>query len=87
MTEIVLGHSEKMDLKTVFTPVMLTDLYYRRIGIKNWQIKWKNGKLTTLKGKEIFGFHFMESKRNKEFAVRDFNPSIDGFYLSPKGIQ
>jgi hypothetical protein len=87
MTEIVLCHSKDLDLKVFFTPIMLTDSYFRRIGERKWYIRWTNGKLTTQKGREIFGFHFMESKRNKEFFVKSFDSSIDRFSLSTTGIK
>jgi hypothetical protein len=88
MTEIVLSHSKDRDIKVCFTPIMLTDSYFRRIGKKKWSIVWTNGKLHTPKnGREIFGFHYMESKKNKEFLVKPFDPSIVQFSLSPTGIQ
>lgn len=88
MTEIVFSNSKLLKLKSLFLPIMLSDSYFNRISIKKWNIYWNNGRLYNKNsGKEIFGFHFRESKKDIKFVVQPFNPSVASFSISKTGIR
>jgi len=61
---------------------------YRKAGIKNWKVNWKEGTLrNTITGKELLYFHFMLSKEKNQFIIETINEENNHFEISPTGIR
>jgi hypothetical protein len=69
----------------VFTEELLySDSYYKRLNRKTWRIKWEKGILTDLDiTRQIFGFHFRESKNQPGFKIDNYDGA---FTTTEKGI-
>lgn len=87
MSEVVFSELKKKKIQARFLPLIMTERYLRRAKKQKWEFVWRNKKLYDNKsGKELFGFHFQDSKANEEFRVPE--PFDDGpFIINPGGIH
>ncbi len=88
MTDLVHFEVKKENIRVLFEELLITDLFFLRVGRKNWLLEWNNGILVDLKHNEkIFGFHFMESKKEKSFHINKATNLPDRFLISNEGIR
>jgi hypothetical protein len=88
MTEAVFTAIHNKILNASFRQLLYSERFYRRIGQKNWQIKWESGILTDMvSGKEIFAFHFPDLKRNSIYKIDKYDPVKKNFIISESGIK
>jgi len=87
ITEVVYTEARKKNINARFLPLMITEPALYRKNKHDWSYRWQNGKLTDLStGKEVFAFHFQESKGKEDFAVpteikdRPFTITVKGIY-------
>jgi hypothetical protein len=84
MTEIAFLKNRSGEIKLYTNELLYSDSYYKRLNRKSWRIRWEKGILTDMdNNREIFGFHFKESKNHPEFKIDDINET---FTLTEKGI-
>jgi len=75
MTEVVHKANSKKIIKAVFKDLIKSDRMYMRQRRTNWKLLWQDNKLIDSKNnKDIFAYHFVESKNRPSF---DINPCID----------
>jgi hypothetical protein len=83
-TEIVFSKYKKGKNKLYTEELVLSDSYYKRMNRKTWRLQWNNGILSDLDNtRQIFGFHFRESKNLPGFKVDNFTGE---FFITEKGI-
>jgi hypothetical protein len=70
-----LGH-----LKTIKVQICDSDTRRFRLGFKNWEIQWDNGKLFNQEEKEILYFHFPLSKYNNSLVIKDLTTEAHGIF-------
>jgi len=86
ITEVVYNEVRKKNINARFVPLMITEPALYRKNKHDWSYRWQNGKLTDLTtGKEVFAFHFQESKRKENFTVPS-EIKDSPFIITPKGI-
>jgi hypothetical protein len=84
MTEIVFLAESKNEIKVFAQELLFSDSYLKRLNFKTWRIVWRNGILTyPEKKKQIFGFHFKESKSKIDFVVQELKTSMT---ITERGI-
>ncbi len=72
MTEIAFLKHRIGEIKVFTDELVFSDSYFKRLNRKTWRIKWEKGILTDMnKNREIFGFHFRESKNKMGFIIQE----------------
>jgi len=88
MTEAIFAASQKGYINELFCDYLLTDPYYSRKNIKNWELSWKEGILTEARSKkEIMAFHFQENKNRPGFKITGPPDGLTAFNISPSGFK
>ncbi len=84
MTEVIWKNSSV--LKVYYKQLLNSDRHYERQKLKNWKLKWEKGHLIDLTTqKEIFAFHFVESKLRSSFEIKSYEKNTN-FIITPEGI-
>jgi len=84
ITEIAFLQHRLKEIKLYTHELLFSDSYYKRINRKTSRIKWEKGILTDMdKNRQIFGFHFRESKNHPGFIIDYYDGS---FTITEKGI-
>ncbi len=76
ITEVVWQANDNKSIKALFKGVLKCDREFLRAQQPDWEVSWSAGKLTNnLTKKEMFGFHFIDSKKEHGFKNSFFNES------------
>ena len=87
MNSIVNQAEKRGEIRVFRKDLVRSDLWYAKNGIGDWQVIWREGTLSSLPEKhELLHFHFLGSKKNKNFSVE---PSRDSsvFMITAGGIR
>ncbi len=88
MTEMVHKASRTGQIKVVFRDLIRSDRAFIRQGRNSWKLSWMDGMLTdTRNGKELFAFHFVDSKTDPEYTVEPMEDHTDKFTITERGID
>jgi hypothetical protein len=84
MTEIVWQAGK---IRYFFREYLYSDMYFKRLNRKNWEIKWDKGSLIDLQNsRDMLAFHFVRSKTIASFKISKTD-SLNSFYITEKGIH
>jgi hypothetical protein len=84
VTEIAFLKHRMGEIKVFSDELVFSDSYFKRLNKKSWRLGWKDGILTDMdNSKQIFGFHFRETKNSPEFRIEKFDGE---FIITEKGI-
>ncbi|MHA1757075.1 MAG: DUF6625 family protein, partial [Promethearchaeota archaeon] len=87
-TTIVKYFQRIKQIRVYFGNTSQSDLAFKKVGKKNWHIKWYEGHLRNIKEtKELMYFHFIISKHKKTFFIEKMEPVFDSFYITKYGIS
>lgn len=87
MSSIVKSLSASGEIRFYQQDLVRSDLWYKKHGIRQWEIAWKDGTLLDIgTGEKFLHFHFIRSKENSRFHIE---PSQTGkeFRIKPTGIK
>lgn len=88
MTDIVHKASRARQIKVVFRDLIRSDRAFKRQGQNHWKLSWMDGILTdTRNEKEIFAFHFVDSKTNPGFTAEPMLGHTEKFTITDRGIE
>jgi len=88
ITEVVLKEAKKERIRINSGHFILSDVYFNRIKLHNWEIRYTDGKLTeTSIHNKIAIFHFREIKNTPEFIIESALQNINRFCISSLGIR
>lgn len=88
MTQIVSTLAKQGTLRVYHQAMDRSKTWYRHQGIKEWKIFWDSGTVRDMDDHtELLYFHFLASRRTKEFVVPKFDPNISQFIITKQGIS
>jgi hypothetical protein len=88
MTDIIFQQVRKKQITASFNDLLCSDRSFNRRGKKSWELQWIQGALKDLSNnREIFSFHFVDSKSRHDFHITPAQPFPDSFTLTEKGIH
>jgi hypothetical protein len=87
MNSVVTSAENKAEIRVSRKSIVKSDIWFSKHRILDWEIKWNRGKLIDPSDNvELLHFHFIRSKRMKEFVVEPITGD-EGFVISPDGIR
>jgi hypothetical protein len=87
MNSVVTYAEKKGEIRVSRKSMVRSDLWFFKHKIPDWKIEWNRGKLIDPSdNEELLHFHFIRSKRMKEFVVEPITGD-EGFVISPDGIR
>ena len=86
MSSIIQSLDNQNELRLFQKDMVRSDLWYKKKSFYEWKIIWENGILKdATSGLEFLHFHFIDSKRKKEFHITPYNGK-KFFVITSKGI-
>ena len=80
-------HNENK-IKVLFDDMVRSDNWYLKKNIKEWSCSWNDGELTDeITGEKLLHFHFLKSKKCKNFNIQPITKPIRTFELGPMGFS
>lgn len=86
MDAVVREAGGKGEIRPYGRDMARSDRWFRKNGIRDWQVVWDNGRLKhPASGQELLHFHFLQSKSASGFRIEPIRADR-GFRISPLGI-
>lgn len=86
MTTIVSKLSASGEISWFHEDLVRSDLWFQKHKIKDWEIRWENGKiLDKVNQEELLHFHIIRSKKKSQFTIEPFQAEAV-FTIGPMGI-
>jgi hypothetical protein len=86
ISEVILLLNSQNKIKARFRNRIFNDSDYNRNSITNWEVYYKNRKLTDNMGNSHAIFHFIGSKKKEDFIIEEFKINTENFKISTNGI-
>jgi len=87
-TSIVRHYADLEGISVLQRRTFQSDLMLKKLGVKNWEIFWDRGRLSSsFMQEDILYFHFILSKLSASFTFEGFRPGMDQFSISNSGIR
>jgi len=88
MTDIVYREMEMAGLSASFNDLIESDRSWKRQGRKKWEVRFEKGILLDVnRNREIFAFHFVDSKTHPDFKIKGIEPGSEAFTITENGIK